>query len=67
MRPKGGKKTYPFIEKYGFLNKKLLEDKLKVRIRPVEYFLYLKSRQAAPAPGGAIRFSKNISEIKKSS
>ena len=29
---------------------------------PVEYFLYLKSRQAAPVPGGAIRFSKNISE-----
>jgi hypothetical protein len=61
------KKHILFIEKSGFLNKKHLEDKLTVRFRPVEYFLYLKSRHAAPAPGGAIRFSKNISEIKKSS
>ena len=38
-----------------FLNNQLI---------PVEYFLYRKSRQAMPPVGGAIRFSKNISENK---
>jgi hypothetical protein len=32
---------------------------------PVENFLYLKSKQAAPVAGGGIRFSKNISETNK--